>query len=106
MTTQLSPDATKRQDEIDRKLLQNVMVPKWAFHVMVGFVYLSTLCAVLSVFVLIGLMVKVSTQANLIRANQLKSAARIDAVVEEAKEIRQDAREIKAAKDAADKKAR
>lgn len=90
--TPCNPGPAKPAVELDAKLCKPIMIPRWAFHVGMGFFYLSTLCAILSMFVLVGLMAKVSHQASQIRDNQFKNARRIDAVVEEAKEARQEAK--------------
>lgn len=58
-------------------------VPRWAFHLFVGFFYLSVLCGVLTIVTIVGMMVYISNNTDQIRKTQVKNAKRIESVVEE-----------------------
>lgn len=53
-----------------------ILVPRWAFRLMVGFFYLSLLCGVLTVVLLFVMVAK-------IRQTQVNSADRLERAVEE-----------------------
>ncbi len=64
---------------------RNVQVPQWAWSLMIGFLYISIVCGVLSIIVVVGLAVTISFQANQIRRTQIKNTDRFERVVDEAR---------------------
>lgn len=63
---------------------KGVCIPKWAFKVGMGFLYVLALCFILTVAMVISLMVMISTTANQIRNTQVKNADRFERAVREA----------------------
>ena len=63
---------------------QGVCIPKWAFKVGMGFIYVLALCVILTIAMVVSMMVMVSQTASEIRRTQVKNTNRLDRVVEEA----------------------
>jgi len=62
---------------------RNVCVPRWAFRIMVGFVYLSVLCASLTVILVVIGMFYLTAKTDQIRKAQVRDATRFEKVIEE-----------------------
>lgn len=62
---------------------QGVCIPKWAFKVGMGFLYVCALCVVMTVTLVIGMMVIISGTTSQIRQQQVQNAKRFERVAEE-----------------------
>jgi len=62
---------------------QGVCIPKWAFKVGMGFLYVTALCFVMTIALVVGMMFMISGTAFHIRQTQVRNAKRFDKVVEE-----------------------